>query len=104
MKLSEQIKHEIIDSLKPFEPDKVILFGSYAWGNPNEDSDIDIYIVTQDDFIPSTFKEKLDLKVKISKAIAPIREKYPVDIIVHTRPMFRKFAELGSSFATEILT
>ena len=31
--------------LKPLNPDKVILFGSYAYGTPNEDSDIDLFLV-----------------------------------------------------------
>ncbi|MFH1052441.1 MAG: nucleotidyltransferase domain-containing protein [bacterium] len=28
-----------------YNPDKIILFGSYAWGSPNEDSDIDLLII-----------------------------------------------------------
>jgi len=32
---------------KEYQPKKVILFGSYAYGEPTEDSDIDILIVTQ---------------------------------------------------------
>ncbi len=31
----EEIKQEIIEKLKPLEPDKIILFGSYAYGNVN---------------------------------------------------------------------
>ena len=41
----EKIKHEIVERLKPLDPDKIILFGSYAYGTPNEDSDIDLCIV-----------------------------------------------------------
>jgi predicted nucleotidyltransferase len=33
---------------KEYQPKKVILFGSYAYGEPTEDSDIDILIVTQE--------------------------------------------------------
>jgi predicted nucleotidyltransferase len=39
------LKHEIVERLKPLNPDKVILFGSYAYGTPNEDSDIDLFLV-----------------------------------------------------------
>lgn len=28
-----------------FSPDKIILFGSYAYGTPHEDSDVDILVV-----------------------------------------------------------
>lgn len=33
--------------IKEYQPKKVILFGSYAYGEPTEDSDIDILIVTE---------------------------------------------------------
>ena len=41
----EKLKDEIVERLKPLDPDKVILFGSYAYGTPNEDSDIDLFLV-----------------------------------------------------------
>ena len=28
-----------------FQPDRIILFGSYAYGTPNEDSDVDLLVV-----------------------------------------------------------
>ena len=37
----EKLKPLIVERLKPLNPDKIILFGSYAYGTPNEDSDID---------------------------------------------------------------
>lgn len=39
------LKDEIIERLKPLDPDKIILFGSYAYGNPTEESDIDLFLV-----------------------------------------------------------
>lgn len=41
----EKIKDEIVKRLMPLAPDRVILFGSYAYGTPNEDSDIDLFLV-----------------------------------------------------------
>lgn len=41
----EELKHEIVERLKPLNPDKIILFGSYAYGTPTEDSDIDLFLV-----------------------------------------------------------
>jgi predicted nucleotidyltransferase len=41
----EKLKLEIVELLKPLDPDRVILFGSYAYGTPNEDSDIDLLLV-----------------------------------------------------------
>jgi len=36
----EGLKREILERLRPLNPELVILFGSYAHGNPTEDSGI----------------------------------------------------------------
>jgi predicted nucleotidyltransferase len=47
--LAEKISN-IKESILKFVPARYIyLFGSYAYGNPTEESDIDIYVVTPDD-------------------------------------------------------
>ena len=55
-----QIKSQIIDDLKPLELDKIILFGSYAYGIPSEDSDLDICII--DDNYSSKIDKKLEIR------------------------------------------
>lgn len=102
--LPETIKDEIISNLRVIDPEKVILFGSYAYGNPTKDSDIDLYIVTKSQTIPTSFSEKINMKVQISDLLNSIRERFPVDIIVHTLPMHARFIELKSSFSQTILT
>lgn len=102
--LPDNIKEEIISNLRVVDPEKVILFGSYAYGNPTKDSDIDLYIVTKNQTIPASFPEKIQMKVQISDLLSSLREKYPVDIIVHTLPMHMRFMELRSSFSQTILT
>ena len=44
----EKIKFEIIERLKPLNPNKIILFGSYAYGTPNKESDIDLFLLKDD--------------------------------------------------------
>ncbi len=44
----EQVKPEIISRLSWLNPDKIILFGSYAFGNPTEDSDVDLFLLKDD--------------------------------------------------------
>ena len=41
----EEVKSEIVKKLKPLNPDKIILFGSYSQGTANEESDIDLFIL-----------------------------------------------------------
>ncbi|MBV5321551.1 MAG: nucleotidyltransferase domain-containing protein [Sulfuricurvum sp.] len=51
----DTLKDEIIERLKPLDPDKIILFGSYAYGTPDEESDIDLFLVK--DIDPSHARE-----------------------------------------------
>jgi predicted nucleotidyltransferase len=85
-------------------PDKIILFGSYAYGTANEDSDLDILVVTGDEFIPISFAEKSSIYLKVSKTISDVKKEFPVDLIVHTKAMHLKFIENNSLFAEEILS
>lgn len=101
--LTESVKNEIIENLCTIEPVKVILFGSYAYGTPNPDSDIDLYIVTKENFIPVNFEENLRIKMKVYMALSSFRKKYASDILVHTLPVHQKFIEMGSSFSREIM-
>ena len=103
VRLSEELETRIIDALAPLHPEKVILFGSYAWGEPTEDSDIDLYVVTQDDFLPATWREKRDIVRAVSNRILDLRTEYAIDLIVHTKPMHRQFIETDSSFARQVV-
>lgn len=98
-----ELKKIIVTLLEPLEPEKVILFGSYAWGNPSADSDIDLYIVTKDSTMPTTYRERTELNLRYARAIAQLGGTMPVDLIVHTRPLHEKFQEIDSMFSRKIL-
>ena len=100
----QELKHEIVELLKPLDLEKVILFGSYAYGTPNEDSDIDLYVVTKDEFIPQSYKEKSVIYLSVSRQIRGLRKKNAIDLLVHTKAMADKFKELNSSFSKELLS
>lgn len=95
---------QIVDKLLATQPEKIILFGSYAYGEPNINSDLDILVVTGDEHIPASFSEKSKIYLRISKAISDIKKEFPVDLIVHTKPMHEKFIEIDSLFARELLS
>ncbi|WP_305045404.1 nucleotidyltransferase domain-containing protein [Geoalkalibacter sp.] len=101
--MNEEVKTEIVERLKAIDPAKIILFGSHAWGDPTKDSDIDLYVVTKDDFMPQSWGEKHRVYLRVAKAMQDIMRRYPTDLIVHTRPMHQKFLELNSSFSREIV-
>ena len=81
---------------------KVILFGSHAQGQPTSGSDIDLLVVTNDDYIIASYEEKIKLHLRISATLREIMKQVPVDLIVYTKPTYEKFMELGSMFSKEI--
>ena len=87
----QQIRDEIVKRLEPLQPERVILFGSYANGTQTPESDIDIYVVTRDDFMPANWKETNKIYLNVSRKIRDIRKLAPVDLIVHTKKMYEKF-------------
>lgn len=90
--------------LKGLDLDKVILFGSMADGTCKADSDIDLYVVTRDEFVPASWSEQNRLYLSVSRRLRELRKHYPIDLIVHTRAMHRKFVTMQSSFAREVMT
>jgi predicted nucleotidyltransferase len=103
MKLSRDLATQIRDALPPLHPDKVILFGSCAWGQPTPDSDIDLYVVTQDDFTPANYQENMQNYLKVAALLREINRRIPLDLIVHTRPVHQAFVRLDSMFAREVM-
>ena len=75
--------HEITEKLKTINPYLIILFGSYAYGTPHKDSDIDILVVTNDDFMPKNFDDRLKYRISICNIIYEIEEQVPVDLLVY---------------------
>ena len=99
----EKVKNEIVRQLKPMGVEKIILFGSYANGTAREESDIDLYVVTDDDFIPRNWREKMDIKLKVARSLRDLQTRYDIDLIAHTKKMHEKFIEMGSVFSKEIM-
>jgi len=94
----EAISQRIISAFarqvaKQFNPDKIILFGSYAYGKPTEDSDVDILVV-----IP--FKGRNPEKAtEIWMATKP---RFPIDIMVRKPAELKKRLKMGDFFLREI--
>jgi predicted nucleotidyltransferase len=76
-----------------FEPDKIILFGSHAYGQPHADSDVDVLVVMP-------VRNEIDQAVRIDRAIDP---PLPLDLIVCTpRNLAWRLGE-GDSFLREVV-
>ena len=65
----EQIGREAVDFLSSYiKVERVILFGSYLYGNPRQDSDFDLAVISQD-LEKMGILEKIELFAKAALAI-----------------------------------
>ena len=99
----EQLKQDIVERFRPLHPEKVILFGSFAYGTPHDESDIDVYVVTKDDFMPKDFREESKIFLEYSNTIRNLQKSVSIDLITHTKKMHTKFMALNGAFSKEIL-
>src|SRR5438045_5473512 len=75
-----------------FRPEKIILFGSRAYGTPHEDSDVDLLVV-----MPA--RDELYQAFRIRMAVpAP----FPMDLLVRTPDRLRRLLADGESFSTVV--
>lgn len=92
-KIHEKI-NEVAQTIgRNFRPEKIILFGSYAWGQPGPNSDVDFFIIKKTDNTRKTARE-------IDGSIFP--RPFPIDIIVY-RPEQAEEAQKKDFFIRDIL-
>jgi uncharacterized protein len=77
-----------------FQPDKIILFGSYAYGEPHADSDVDILVI-----MPC--RNGIDQACRIDRVTDPM---FPLDLIVRSPKKIAWRVKEGDSFLREILS
>jgi predicted nucleotidyltransferase len=92
--ISENLKNTIVETLvRSVHPQKIFLFGSYAYGEPTETSDLDILVIKDD------FEKKIDVKRAMRKALSGIN--MSKDLLVARSDEFEFYAqEAGSVYQT----
>ena len=96
------ILDNLVVSLRSSDPCKIILFGSYANGNPNKHSDIDLMVILDNDHVSKTYQERLDKRVHIRSLVLEINQKIPLDILVYSKAELNIIKEYGNPFIEEI--
>lgn len=80
-----------------YTPEKVILFGSYAYGDPDRDSDIDLLIIKE------TSDRFLDRWVTVQRILTGTHRSLPVETLVMTPLEIESRRAVGDQFIIEIL-
>jgi predicted nucleotidyltransferase len=78
------------------QPEQVILFGSHAWGIPNEHSDIDLLVI-----VPENGSSVAEQEIRARRCLRGLG--VPKDILVRTRAQVERFRSVRASLEAEIL-
>lgn len=92
-KIIEDAKNKLITTYNPL---KIYLFGSYAWGSPTKESDLDLLIVVENS------KEK-SYRRSIPGRLELVDLMIPKDILVYTKDEFEKKSKDITSLCHKIL-
>ncbi|MBU1290427.1 nucleotidyltransferase domain-containing protein [bacterium] len=94
--ISQEEINEVIDRIvKNINPEKIILFGSYASGNPSEDSDLDILIVKE--MRMPRYKRSREVKKHLRGM------KIPIDVIVYTKKEIKEWEDTKTAFINQAI-
>jgi predicted nucleotidyltransferase len=94
----KQTIRNIVDKLKnEYKPDKIILFGSYAYGHPDRDSDIDMCIIKE------TKDRPIDRRVTVAKIVSDPKRLIPFEPLVLSPQEVKERLRAGDQFVQKIL-
>ena len=101
-KIHETANSKIIESIskkliEKYKAEKIILFGSYAEGNPRKDSDIDLLIIKK------TKARHIDRAVLVRKILKNENRIVAIDPLVYTQEEINRRLELEDDFVKNIL-
>ena len=80
-----------------FQPEQVWLYGSHAWGNPHDDSDVDLLVV-----VPESSETPIRRSQRAHRCLRGLR--LPKDVLVETRQEVDRVKELKTSLENLILS
>jgi predicted nucleotidyltransferase len=98
IELAQQTLQQIIRRLiEGYQPQRIILFGSLAYGEPDEDSDIDLLVVKD------TTESPLERRVRVRRLAADPQRRIPFSPLVLTPDELAQRLNLGDAFYQEIV-
>lgn len=94
--VSQRLPEVVRRIVEALNPEKIILFGSYAHGNPTPDSDVDLLVIMETD-LPVT-----ERYLRVSNLLYP--RPFPVDILVKTPQEVERAMSSADAFIREIVS
>lgn len=95
MKSQKEIKKITDQIVENYQPERIILFGSHAYGKPTKDSDVDLFIVK------GTKKARTRRHLEVDRIL--LNRTIPIDILVYTPQEIKERLSLGDFFIKNII-
>ncbi len=96
-KITKELLHTITQSVvRGVHPEQIFLFGSRAWGVPDKDSDIDLFVIVKESSQPGYRRAREVYRCLRDVAV-------PIDVIVKTRLEVESSADVVSSLTKKVL-
>jgi predicted nucleotidyltransferase len=93
-----EIINRMVEKIKrEYQPEKIILFGSYAWGKSSKHSDIDLFI------IKDTTARRIDRAVEVRRILDDENAEFPLDVLVYTPSEIKRRLEIEDDFIKDII-
>ena len=95
--IQPDLLNETVERLKTeFQPEEIYLFGSHAWGTPNDDSDVDLMVI-----VPSSDERPIRRDQRAQKCLG--RLAVAADVLVRTRGEVNRYKHLRASLFHQVL-
>jgi predicted nucleotidyltransferase len=95
MTVRQKIRAFVDELVRRFQPERVVLFGSHAYGFPDDGSDVDLLVI-------------MPHRGHSARQAALIRQQvragFPLDLIVRSPAKLRQRIKMGDSFLCEVLS
>jgi predicted nucleotidyltransferase len=94
-KISERLKSNL-------DIYQIIVFGSYAIQNKNNDSDIDLIVILNQQGLSKSYSEKIKKRLSVTQLLTSFRKTFPLDVLVYSIDEWNLLLKQDSSFINEI--
>jgi predicted nucleotidyltransferase len=99
--VTDSILQQLVERIKQFDPEKIILFGSYAYGTPNNASDVDLFVVKNLD-IQDIRQTRIEMRRSLFNIIW--ENKIDLDLLVDNEEHINYRINIGDRFYEELTT
>lgn len=95
--LPPQVQRVVEAILRDYRPERIILFGSYAWGTPHAGSDVDLFIVK------ATTEPPRARRTRLRALLQSAKRGLPMDLLVYTPDEVDERLAMADPFVEQVL-